>query len=197
MCRTSRLVHQNSFHINSTMSFHPTGVVLEIVGTDVPDQGRSCEEHMCCGHEVLKEDVVVRLRKTVVEINGKEERAIEAVWVTDGCDRCRVGFLQRHMTFYSQIYDSALAQVTAILSSDANVCNSEERRKYYRMRGCCRVTIISMHGSTGHADNGNDNNDDSGSGSNEEDESDDDNNDDEEPLQTQPLTPQKRALEDQ
>ena len=114
MCLTSRLVHQNPFHINSTISFHLTGVVPETVGTDVPDQVRSCKEQLCCGRKVLKGDDLVRLRKTVVEINGKDDK-----------------------------------------------------------------------------------NDESGIGSNEEDDSDDDNNDDEEPLKTQPLTPQKRELEDQ
>jgi hypothetical protein len=28
--------------------FHPTGVVVEIVGTEVGDQGHSCEEHWWC-----------------------------------------------------------------------------------------------------------------------------------------------------
>ena len=41
---------------------HPSGIVVEIVGTEMSCQGRSCEEHDICG-EVLKEDIVVRLRK--------------------------------------------------------------------------------------------------------------------------------------
>jgi hypothetical protein len=86
MCRTTNLVHQNHPNCSTAMTYHPTGVVLEIIGTDVSDQGRSCEEHVCCGRDVLQEDVVVRLRKTMIEVNGKEEMAIEAVWVTDGCD---------------------------------------------------------------------------------------------------------------
>jgi hypothetical protein len=59
-------------------------------------QGRSCEEHEICG-EVMEEDVVVRLRKIQLMVEGKEETAIVAIWVTDGIDRCRVGFLSRHM----------------------------------------------------------------------------------------------------
>jgi len=46
---------------------HPSGVVVEIVGTERGDQGRSCEEHeVNCG-EVLAEDVVVRLHTHDVE----------------------------------------------------------------------------------------------------------------------------------
>ncbi len=187
MCHLPIFAHQNLMNGN-TMSYHPTGVVLEIVGTDVSDQGRSCKEHACCGRDVLQEDVVVRLRKTVIEVNGKEERAIEAVWVTDGCDRCRVGFLQRHMTFHSDVYDGALAQVTAVLSNDAKICNTEQRSKYYKMRGCCLATVISMHGSEeGHAEDGT---------SDGEEDCDDDRNGDEDRLLTQSFTPQKLALED-
>ena len=42
---------------------HPSGVVVEIVGTSMHDCGRSCKEHDVCG-SVLTEDSVVRLRKT-------------------------------------------------------------------------------------------------------------------------------------
>ena len=41
---------------------HPSGIVVEIVGMEMSCQGLSCEEHDNCG-EVLKEDIVVRLRK--------------------------------------------------------------------------------------------------------------------------------------
>ena len=89
---------------------HPSGIVVEIVGTEMSCQGRSCEEHENCG-EVLKEDVVVRLRKIQLMVEGKEETAIAAIWVTDGIDRCRVGFVPRHMVRHAARYDGALAQV--------------------------------------------------------------------------------------
>ena len=28
---------------------HPPGIIVEIVGTEFSDQGRSCEEHLNCG----------------------------------------------------------------------------------------------------------------------------------------------------
>ena len=43
--------------------------------------GRSCEEHPICGH-VLQEDSVVHFRKVQVLIEGKEESAIAAFWVS-------------------------------------------------------------------------------------------------------------------
>ena len=43
---------------------HPSGVVVDIVGTNRSDRGRSCEEHPDgCGAVVLMDDIVVRIRK--------------------------------------------------------------------------------------------------------------------------------------
>ena len=40
------------------MVYRPPGIVIEIVGTDAGDRGRTCEEHpVNCG-VVLEEDVV-------------------------------------------------------------------------------------------------------------------------------------------
>ena len=75
------------------MAHHPSPIVLHIVGTEADDRGRSCEEHHHCG-EVLEEDMVVHLRKVQIQAGGGEETAIAVVWVTDGMDHCRVGFLQ-------------------------------------------------------------------------------------------------------
>ena len=76
----------------AAVATHPPGVVVEIVGTLMGDRGRSCDEHAVCG-SVLEEDMIVRLRKVQVLVDGCEETAIACIWVTDGVDRCRVGFL--------------------------------------------------------------------------------------------------------
>ena len=80
---------------------HPCGILIEIVGTVVSCQGRSCKEHKIC-NKVLKEDVVVRLRKLQLMVGGKEETAIAAIWVTDGVDRCRVGSVPHHMVKHAE-----------------------------------------------------------------------------------------------
>jgi hypothetical protein len=122
---------------------HPSGVVVEIVGTERGDQGRSCEEHpLNCG-VVMEDDVVVRLRKVQVLVEGREETAIAAVWVNDGVDRCRVGFLPRHMVKHAARYDGALAQCVRVFSADANVSDTAERRAFHRNHGCCLAAIIS------------------------------------------------------
>jgi hypothetical protein len=92
---------------------------------------------------VLKEDVVVRLRKIQLMVEGKEETAIAAIWVTDGIDRCRVGFIPRHMVRHAPRYDGALAQVTCVFSNDPETCDSMERCLFHKNKGYCRARIIS------------------------------------------------------
>ena len=99
------------------MASHPDPIVIGIVGLEANDRGRHCEEHDVCG-VVVQEDVVVRLRKVQVWADGKEETAIAAYWITDGMERCRVGFLQHHMVMHASRYDGALAQVTSVLGND-------------------------------------------------------------------------------
>jgi hypothetical protein len=77
---------------------HPTGVTIEIVGIERGERGRSCEEHAVCGSAVLQEDTVVRICKCQILLDdGKEDTALAVYWVGDGIDRCRVGFLPRHL----------------------------------------------------------------------------------------------------
>ncbi len=94
---------------------------------------------MNCGI-VLEEDVVVCLRKVQVMVDGRVETAIAAVWVTDGIDLCRVGFLKQHMVRHAAHFDGALVQVTRVLSGS---CDSAERCINHHDRGCCLGTIIS------------------------------------------------------
>lgn len=193
------------------MTYHPTGVVIDIVGTNMSDRGRHCEEHDCCGREVMQEDVVVRLRKCQISFGGREETAIEAVWVTDGIDRCRVGFLQRHMIPRAAVYDGALAQVTAVYS-ESNEWSKEQRKKFYKNKGCCVATIISMHGSAegdalpddDDATDEEEEGDNAAVAANAEQEEHDNANiaanaepEEEERLETQQFTPKKRALNDE
>ncbi len=65
--------------------------------------------------QVLKLDSIVRLRKVQVLVRGREETAIAAHWVTDGVDRCRVGFLGREFVEDSDKYNGKLVQIVEFL----------------------------------------------------------------------------------
>jgi hypothetical protein len=43
-------------------SRHPSGIILDVVGTAGTNHGRSCKEHACCG-DILESDVLVKLRR--------------------------------------------------------------------------------------------------------------------------------------
>ena len=123
------------------MTSHPSGLTVEIVGTELSSQGRQCEEHDICG-SVVAEDIVVRLRKVQVIINGKEESAIAAFHVSDGIDRCRLGYLQRHLVKHWKLYEGALAQVIDVYGEDSE--SATMRRKVYKYKGFCVAAIISQ-----------------------------------------------------
>lgn len=123
------------------MSTHPSGITVEIVGTECGQQGRSCEQHEICG-SVMDEDVVVRFRKVQVIVNGKEESAIAAFVVSDGIDCCRVGFLKRHLVKHWERYEGVLAQVTEVYAKDSD--SPFKRKRFHHNRGVCVAAIISQ-----------------------------------------------------
>ena len=70
---------------------------------------------------------------------GAEETAVAAYWVTDGIDRCRVGFLARHMIRRAHVYDGKLVQVVAMLADSEN----PRQRQYSRHNlGACKAVMI-------------------------------------------------------
>ena len=109
---------------------HPTGVVVEIVGLERGDRGRSCKEHDVCG-SVVEEDTLLCLRKEQIMVDGVEETAVACCLVTDGIDHCHVGFLKRHMIKHVRRFDGALVQVTRVLSNDPCLSNKTEREKIW------------------------------------------------------------------
>ena len=122
------------------MAQHPWGHRIEIFGIESPTNGRSCEEHVICG-SVLQDNVVVRLRKVQVLIEEKEETAIAAFWVSDGVDRCRVGYLPKFHVKHWKLLDGALAQIIEVYHQESD--SPTKRQKCHRNSGCAVVALIS------------------------------------------------------
>jgi hypothetical protein len=129
---------------------HPSGVVLDIVGTNRGDRGRSCEEHIdACGMVVLMDDAVVRIRKEQILVEDfkarkgkmKEEMALTVNWVSDGIDRCRVGFLPKAYVPHAKLWDGVLCQVFFVGSADDP--SSVVRCKFHHYCGYACVAVIS------------------------------------------------------
>jgi hypothetical protein len=117
------------------MAFHPKGLVVDVVGIESSNRGRHCEVHPCCG-SVLYLHAVVRFRAVQIVVDGEEQSALAVYWVADGDDRCRVGFLRRHLIKHKADYDGKLAQVIDMASGSET---KEERAKNHRFRGLCRL----------------------------------------------------------
>jgi len=128
-------------------AIRPMATVLEIVGMTKADCGRRCQEHSCCGKEVLVEDVVVRLRREQILVPNRlgrgyrEETAYTVNWVTDGQDRCRVGFLPRAYVAQGGLFDGVLCQVVSI--GNAFDDDHNERAKVKHACGYARAQVIS------------------------------------------------------
>ena len=114
------------------MSFHPLREV-EIVGINSITNGGSCEEHHTCGC-VLEEDSLVRLRKHQVYINGHEQSAVGVYWVSDGVDRCLVGFLHHHQVKHLNKLEGALCQVTEVYSDNSDSPTNTRRTLVVQLR---------------------------------------------------------------
>ena len=95
-----------------------------------------------CG-VVVEEDTLLRLQRVQIEVNRHKETAIACIWVTNGIDHCRIGFLKRHMLKNSWRFDGALTQVTKIFSADPCHCNLADRRMHYHNNGCALAAIVS------------------------------------------------------
>ena len=119
---------------------HPWGHMIKIFGIESLTNRCSCEEHAICG-SVIQDDVVVRLRKVQVLIEGKEETAIVAFWVSDGVDRCRVGHLPKFHVKHWKLLEGALAQIIEVYHQESN--SPTKRQKCHRNSGCAVAPLIS------------------------------------------------------
>ena len=115
--------------------------LIDIVGIKTSDRDRSCEEHACCG-DVLEPDSLVRIRAVQIVVSGKEETALAVYWVTDGEDRCHVGFLRRHMLKHKKKYNGRIAQIVEIFSDKSE--SPSDRQKFHRSKGCCRAVLLDL-----------------------------------------------------
>ena len=120
------------------MPYHPFGILIDIVGINASDKGRSCEEHANCG-SVLRIDTLVQFRLVQIWCNGQEETAFAVYWVMDGIDRCRVGFLPHHLIKHQAAYNGKLAQIVEFVAESNSPA---DRAKSHRCYGLCRAVLV-------------------------------------------------------
>ena len=124
------------------MSSHLLGEIVEIVGINSNTNGHSCEEHHTCGC-VLEEDTLVVLQKCQVYINGHEQCVVGVYWVSDGIDRCLVGYLHRHQVKHLNKLEGALCQATEVYSDNSD--SPTKQHKHKKNFGCAIAAIVSSN----------------------------------------------------
>ncbi len=95
------------------------------------------------------DDAVVRIRKEQILVEDfkagkgkmKEEMALAINWVSNGIDRCRVGFLPKAYVPHAKLWDGVLCQVVFVGSADNP--SSVVRRKCHQYCAYTRVAVIS------------------------------------------------------
>jgi hypothetical protein len=116
----------------------------------MPQATVECEEHKCCGRHVIALDVVLRLCSVQVSVGGVEKPAIAANWVTDGIDRCQVGFLKAKYAEKEgsrEEYDGRLVQVVSICDKNSELL--EDRAAARKFYGCCQAAFIEVERTRG------------------------------------------------
>ena len=122
------------------MGYHLVGITVDIVGINSGDRGRSSEEHEVCG-SILKLDMVVRIKREQVVVDGMEETALTVNWVCNGIDRCRVGFLRKALVKHHKKYNGRLVQITERYTAD---CRGWFR--CYNKRNTIRIPCVCKQG---------------------------------------------------
>jgi hypothetical protein len=103
---------------------------------------RGCRPQLKNSTRIWKErDTVVRFRAVHISVDGQEQSAIAVYWVTDGIDRCRVGFLRRHLVKHKEDYDGKLGQVVEIMGSSKD---KAIRKKSYHYKGWATSVLIEV-----------------------------------------------------
>ena len=98
------------------------GSQVEVVGTTESQCGRSCRDHNCCGAALLRVGSHVCFRKTrFAWRNGKEEDVLEVYFLEEGLQKCKVGYLAKHLAFRANRYNKLCAHIVEAYSGDSAV----------------------------------------------------------------------------
>jgi len=118
------------------------GTMIDIVGTETDENGRSCHAHEVCGAQLVPGSKVRIRRETYISpTTGNEEDCLVAYVVGNGVMTCKVGFLPRHLSIRrADDYDGMYARVVEVYSPRS--LNIMKRQKRHRNLGCCVAKIL-------------------------------------------------------
>jgi hypothetical protein len=112
---------------------------LEIVGLFGNTNGRSCSVHTECGSHVKVGDLL-RLKPTIVIINGKEEHAVKLNKINEeGVEGCTVAFLPRMVLDTPTVERNSFCLVKELYSASTS---EFKRQKSHRAMGMAGVVLL-------------------------------------------------------
>ncbi len=115
-CHVSSSYCRAVLHVDAVICFHCIQVQIQVdnkkkwatEAKPTPAKKQmSCKEQKKEANEEEKVEVAIVAEPE----EAKEEDVIGVYWVSDGIDRCLVGFLPYHLMFCKHLYDGKLAQV--------------------------------------------------------------------------------------
>lgn len=68
-----------------------------------------------------------------------EETAIGVYWVTDGIDRCLVGFLPRHCVRHKERFEGRIGQIIEFLAQSES---KSARQRSHQKAGVCMAALL-------------------------------------------------------
>ncbi len=118
------------------------GTMIDIVGTETNENGRSCHAHEVCGAQLVPGSKVrIRREMYISPTTGDEEDCLVAYLVGDGVMTCKVGYLPRHLAICrADDYNWMYARVVEVYSPRS--VNITKRQKCHRNLGCCVAKIL-------------------------------------------------------
>jgi hypothetical protein len=118
---------------------------VDVVGLDNESHGRSCTQHLCCGHTVKVDDVLFCSWQIVVIEEGEDAIPEEVIQVykvaEDGLAYCHVGFLAKRL--FKKYGPKAFDKMFLLVKKDYRVSdNSHERSRSHHYNGMALASII-------------------------------------------------------
>ena len=135
------LMHMPGMPNRDTVVTRLVHTLIDIIGTGVSSQNRSCMHHDACGMQVeVGMNVMFCWEKMIYQDQGQEEDAIVAYFVANGTTMCKVKLLPARLAKRAQDYDGLIARMISIYS---NCCTSSVKsQKFWQNKGCCVGCIL-------------------------------------------------------
>jgi hypothetical protein len=115
---------------------------IEIVGLYSGENDRSCTGHKICG-EAVKLGDILRLKNTVVTINGAAEEAVKLVKIDNGMETCTVAFIPRVLARLPKV-QMQIGKTVQVVELYKDSGNSQKRLMSHQNKGMASAVFVDL-----------------------------------------------------